>query len=230
MTSKISSAPVPPLLTIIIPVFDNTEELDKNILGLLLQTETRWEAIYAFYGSNPALSRTIECASTMNPRYRLIQEDKSRTIGELFNRCLDTAQGDTILILHAEDYLSPDDLARLTSAIAEHPTEEHSFIIRRSNDINPPIFHNQIPHTLPDHEEVNALLSPEETHYYLYKRSTITKHKLRFEPTNSITFHQDFTIAYAQHTKTVWVIPDELSSFFTSFITPEDFTYPSFVD
>ncbi len=213
------------LFSIIIPVFETTDILLYNIGGIRDQAEQQWEAIYGFDGDLPSHYAEFDESDLEDPRIRILRNGKPDTIGELFNYCLDAARGENIILLHAEDaLLERDTLANLAKEIEAHPERDYCYFINRGNDYfddyaGPRLQHphDQIPHRI---SELDEFFYPTETLYYLYKRSTIIEHNLRFQETNSPHLHEQFSQAYAQHVKVFTSAQTEFDSTF------EPFTFP----
>lgn len=189
-----------PIISIIVPVFENSNNLTAHLNVLQSQTEPRWEAYYGFDGDLPNQLQSFKAHHLADPRIHIINNGKPATIGDLFNSCLDAVSGENIIILHAEDALYDAYELKGLSQVVESISKTHcGYYINRLNttlEDEEPQPHQQLPHRTPELEEEYY---PTETLYYLYKNSTIKHHNLRFRATNSPHLHEDFTKNYAQH-------------------------------
>lgn len=207
-----------PLFSIITPVFDNSDLIIHNLFGLSKQTETRWEGIYGFDGENIGMELDIIEDFQDEPRFRIIKGLRPLTLGDLFNRCIDAARGEYIIILHTEDSLDYGALKRLAQFIELEPQSEFGYILNRIDDDSCEGIHRQIPHRIIP--ELDEIFYPEQTNYILYKLSTIRQHNLRFESTNDPQLHERFSNAYSICVGDISFNPNAITSYFDLFTFP----------
>jgi glycosyltransferase involved in cell wall biosynthesis len=99
-----------PLVTVIIPTYNQAPYLEACISSVKSQTYTRWEQIIVDDGST---DDTYQLLDTLDdPRIRVIQKEH-RGIGalaETYNVALERAKGDFIAVLEGDDYWPSDKL------------------------------------------------------------------------------------------------------------------------
>lgn len=208
-----------PLFSIITPIFDNSDLISHNLSSLVQQREPRWEGIYGFDGENEGMELEFSDDFPDETRFRLIKGDKPATIGDLFNRCLDAARGEYIVILHAEDSLDYGALEKLAYARVIDPELEFGYILDRIDDDSCNDVHRQIPHRLIP--ELDEIFYPASTNYILYKLSTLRRYNLRFESTNDPQLHERFSNAYLECVGDVGFELDTITSYFDLFTFPK---------
>jgi O-antigen biosynthesis protein len=96
------------------------EPFDALIRSLLAQTHERFEWIVLRDGPVSTGVQTLLDALAREPRVRVIKSETCRGIQQGFRVCLETATGDWVVPVDADDVLETDALAVLASAIATH--------------------------------------------------------------------------------------------------------------
>jgi glycosyltransferase involved in cell wall biosynthesis len=111
----------PPEITIAIPYYRNRKYLGPAVASVFAQTGTNWRLIVSDgSGSNdPTIPALL--ASAPHDRARYLPSAAPLDMAENWNRCLDAAETDLVTLLHDDDELLPDYVARMSSAAAEHP-------------------------------------------------------------------------------------------------------------
>ena len=113
--------PNPPLLSIILPVFNSEQYVTEAIRSLQAQAVTDWELICVDDGST---DQSVERVLALNePRLRLIRQTNQGPAAAR-NRGLEQAQGDFIAFIDADDLWPADKLARQFAVFTETPAVE----------------------------------------------------------------------------------------------------------
>lgn len=110
-----------PSWTIAIPTYDGARYVAETIRSVLSQTDQEFETIVCDDGSH---DETIEIVrSSSDGQARIIGNDSGRPFGLAgnWNRCVAEATGDWITILHQDDLLAPEFLARHRRLASENP-------------------------------------------------------------------------------------------------------------
>lgn len=205
-----------PLFSIIIPIFENTVSNLAGILSILYQENPSWEAIYGFDTDNADCQYELELFAERDTRIKPYLDSQHESIGELLNNCVEQAKGRFIIILHAEDDICADMLAKLGRHIRDLPRFDICYSIFR-NDTEPELYCNQIETKI---TEAGSYINPAETWYYLFKRRIINNRKLRFQHTNSPELLAQFSHSYAQYIKEFAIYWSDHPSQFSPFAYP----------
>ncbi|MFO0888493.1 MAG: glycosyltransferase [Isosphaeraceae bacterium] len=116
-TGGTMEAASPPLVTIVIPVFNRLQYLDQAIRSVLDQTHPEIELIVVDDGS-PLDPQPV--VSAYGDRLTLIRKPNGG-LASARNAGIERARGTYILFLDDDDYLEPTAVERLLRAIDEHP-------------------------------------------------------------------------------------------------------------
>jgi glycosyltransferase involved in cell wall biosynthesis len=93
-----------PAITIAIPVYAGTDYLRKAIDSVFRQTDPRWELLICDDASpDPGVSDLV--ASYQSPRVRYTRSDRNLGMVANWNRCLELARTDLVVLLHEDDEL-----------------------------------------------------------------------------------------------------------------------------
>jgi glycosyltransferase involved in cell wall biosynthesis len=118
MPSGRLSDEVPPLVTVLMPVFNGARHLRSAIDSILAQTFTDFEFLIVNDGSLDE-SRAI-AASYPDSRIRIIDHERNLGLSTALNRGLDDARGRLIARQDADDVSMPERLARQVEFLREH--------------------------------------------------------------------------------------------------------------
>ncbi|MFN0178291.1 MAG: glycosyltransferase [Gemmatimonadales bacterium] len=108
-------------VSVVIPAFDAAETIEETLASLLAQTHADWEAIVVDDGSRDRTAAIAEEFARRDSRIRLVRQPNAGEAGAR-NTGIAAAAGDWLLFLDADDWISPDHLARMTGALAADPT------------------------------------------------------------------------------------------------------------
>lgn len=109
----------PPLVTIIMPVYNGEAFLREAIDSILAQTYTNWELLVMNDGSTDS-SRDIAISYTSDPRIRVIDNEKNMGIIATKNRAIDIARGKYIATLDADDIALPTRIGKQVAFMEKH--------------------------------------------------------------------------------------------------------------
>lgn len=108
---KTSAAVQLPLVSVVIPAFNQAEYLREAIASALAQTHERLEVVVVDDGSTDTTQQV--CASFHDDRVRYVRQENDRTYGiGARNHAILLAQGDWIALLDQDDRWAPEKLAR----------------------------------------------------------------------------------------------------------------------
>lgn len=95
-----------PLISIVVPIFNNEKELDKSLSSAIEQTYHNLEIICIDDGSVDNSTKIIDKYCCVDPRIKLLTQS-SRGIAAARNIGIDRAQGEYVYFLELTDYLEP---------------------------------------------------------------------------------------------------------------------------
>jgi glycosyltransferase involved in cell wall biosynthesis len=112
---------VSPTVTVVIPVYNDSERLRRAVRSIRDQTWTDWELIVVDDGSDDGTLIVAEELAAIDERVRVIQQEH---VGHAIarNRGMAEARGEWIAVQDSDDYSSPDRLERQLAYLAQHPT------------------------------------------------------------------------------------------------------------
>lgn len=108
----------PPLITVIVPVFDVEDHVEACLRSLLRQSLGDFEAIVIDDGSRDASRARVQAVIAGDPRFRLIVQDNAG-LSAARNAGLRAARGQFIAFLDSDDRWAPDFLARMHQALTQ---------------------------------------------------------------------------------------------------------------
>ena len=144
---------MPPLISVIMSVYNGTRYLNESIASILSQTFTDWEFIIINDGSTDNSESIVQGWQKQDERIKLIsRSNKGLTIS--LNQGLSYAQGEYIARMDADDIALPDRFAKQVAFLDENP--DHVAVGCRMLVIDPegmPIFSCS---KLTTHDEIDA--------------------------------------------------------------------------
>jgi len=121
-------------VSVIIPVYNTEEYLDKSFESLLNQTYTNLELIVINDGSNEATSNKLKQFAEEDNRIQLYELPERKGVGHARNYGLTKATGKYIYYFDSDDYLSSNTLDLLVTYIKNDPVISGG--IRTTNFVN----------------------------------------------------------------------------------------------
>ena len=107
-------------ISIIIPVYNSEEYLDKCISSILTQDMLSYEVILVDDGSTDASALICERYSSTYPRFKLISKANGG-VSSARNAGLDVADGEYVMFVDSDDALAPGALSALYAAASDMP-------------------------------------------------------------------------------------------------------------
>lgn len=105
-----------PLVSILSPIFNESEHLEEMISSVLAQTHRSLELILVDDGSTDDSVAKAKAIGDRDPRVRIVSEGKLGKVGA-FNRAYSESSGEVILLLGGDDVLPPDSVAVRVAAV-----------------------------------------------------------------------------------------------------------------
>jgi len=108
-----------PLVSVCIPTYNSAKYLGEAIESVLAQTFSRYELVIC---DNASTDGTEElCRKYSDARIRYVRFDTLVPQIPNWNRCLDLATSEYVVLLHADDILEPEFLASAVAIMNENP-------------------------------------------------------------------------------------------------------------
>lgn len=112
---------MPPIFSIITPVYNASAFIQKAILSLHKQSVYEWELLVINDASTDNSLAILEEFAGNDARIRIVSLNLNGGQGKARNLALKKAKGDYILFLDADDYLAKNALQQLITAIEKKP-------------------------------------------------------------------------------------------------------------
>ncbi len=103
-----------PLISIVLPCYNNGQTLARTVQSIQAQTEKNWELIAVDDGSADDTLSVLEQLAKDEPRMRVIHHENGG-VSAARNTGMDAAQGTWVSFADADDHLCPHALAHLLS-------------------------------------------------------------------------------------------------------------------
>ncbi|MBP3655292.1 MAG: glycosyltransferase [Clostridia bacterium] len=103
-----------PLISVIMPCYQNAQSLAASVRSVQAQTEPRWELIAVNDGSTDDTGAVLEQLAGGEPRMRVITQENGG-VSRARNAGIAAAKGEWLFFLDADDLLTEDALAHLLS-------------------------------------------------------------------------------------------------------------------
>ncbi|CAA9274171.1 MAG: hypothetical protein AVDCRST_MAG04-3321 [uncultured Acetobacteraceae bacterium] len=133
--------PPAPAVSILTPAYDVARFIGTTLDSVLAQTTPDWEMVVVDDGSQDGTAAVV--ATRRDPRIRLIRQGNAG-VSAARSRAMEAARGRAILFLDADDWLAPDALARLSTALRSAPQAvgaygAFAFVAEDSEPGDPPL-------------------------------------------------------------------------------------------
>lgn len=106
------------LISIVVPCYQSEKTIERTVRSIQRQTYTRWELIAVDDGSHDDTLSVIEQLALQEPRMRVIHQENGG-VSSARNAGQDTARGEWITFVDADDHLLPHALEHLLSLTDE---------------------------------------------------------------------------------------------------------------
>ena len=117
-----------PLITVVIPAYNQANYLAAAIQSVLAQSYPNWELLVVNDASPDATNQIVGQFS--DPRVRLLIHEQNRGLPAARNTGMRAAQGDIIALLDADDRFHPEKLKAHVAFLAANPTVGVSYNAR----------------------------------------------------------------------------------------------------
>ena len=193
-------------ISIVIPVYNSEEYLDKCLSSIVLQDMSSYEVILVDDGSTDSSPLICERYSATDPRFKAIAKPNGG-VSSARNVGLGIADGEYVMFVDSDDALAPGALSALDEAISDDP----DFVVAGFNVYNENIFYGT---TAPKSAsfypsgKIDSFLSDtmkRKGALYrgpwakLYRNSVIRRNKIRFNESLSYAEDKLFIYEYLSH-------------------------------
>ena len=111
-----------PLISVIVPVYQVEQYLDRCVSSILEQTYDHLEVILIDDGSPDSCPRLCDEWAEKDPRVRVIHQENGG-VSSARNAGLDAATGDYIAFVDSDDAIRPNYFETLYALLTEHQAE-----------------------------------------------------------------------------------------------------------
>lgn len=200
-----------PMVSIIIPVYNNQSDLFRCLTSIVNQTYIKWEAICIDDGSTDASGQIMDDFANRDARFNVIHQ-KNAGVSVARNVALSRATGTYLIMVDADDYVEPDMIQKMVE-LAALPSVDlviTGFKCIKKGGI---CFYEmpKIPAGLHETETADFFVhfSP-APHAKMYKTSIVKEHNLSFP--SGVVMGEDsvFNAAYWHYVKKVCVLKEAL--------------------
>ncbi len=206
-----------PLISVLIPVYNAEKFLVACLNGVLAQTYENFEVVCANNGSEDESPRILEEYARKDARIKVIQCGKNQGIAWVRNMLLESATGEYIAFVDADDRILPDYLNRLLETALKRQADVvrclYYFLDERDGSQTPCEARcKEFLHVNPGNTPVQRLqtaLDDSQVWLKLIKTSLIKENQIRFAP-GVLTEDIGFEILLYQHAKNPVFIQDHL--------------------
>lgn len=108
-----------PIISVIVPVYNIREQLNRCVDSLLRQTETNLEILLVDDGSSDGSGQICDLYADADARVRVIHKENGG-LSAARNTGIEQARGDYFAFVDGDDFVSPDYLEVLLRACLEH--------------------------------------------------------------------------------------------------------------
>jgi len=115
-----------PVVTVIMPTYNQDKFIERAINSLLKQTLRNWELIVVNDGSNELTFHIIQ-KYLNDPRIKYLQHQTNKGLGASINSALDIARGEYICYLPSDDVIYKDHLQSLLNTLEKNPDAALAF-------------------------------------------------------------------------------------------------------
>lgn len=201
-----------PAVSIILPVYNAQNSLNRCIDSILRQSYTNFELILVDDGSQDSSGSVCDDYAAMDTRIRTIHKSNSG-VSDSRNTAINLARGTYLQFVDADDWIAPEATGLLVTAAATHSCDMVICDFYR-------VIENRIAHKgdiqdeglLNRKEFASCMMEKPADYYYgvlwnkLYKKDLIEQHHLRMNP--KISWAEDFmfNLEYISHTENIYVL------------------------
>ena len=190
-----------PQISVLVPIYNVREYLEKCLESLRVQSFTDFEVICLNDGSTDGSREIIKRFVRIDKRFHVLDKENSG-YGDTMNHGLDVARGTYIAILESDDFCKPDTLERLHAMIVAFDAE----VVKANCELywtGPP--QKTADYELVPRKQTGRLIDPsrnQEIFYLpaaiwagLYRREFLESHNIRFTTTPGASY-QDTAFSF----------------------------------
>lgn len=134
---------MPPLVSVVVPVYNGVAFIDTAIQSILAQTFTDFELLVSDNASTDGTWEALQRYTT-DDRVRLTRLTSHCSAPQNFNAVTNCARGEFIKLVCADDVLYPESLAAQVAALVSHPSAVLATSTRDIIDFSgTPVFRNR---------------------------------------------------------------------------------------
>ena len=185
-----------PTVSIIVPVYNAQNTLQRCIDSILKQTHRNFELFLIDDGSKDASGTICDAYAAKDSRITVFHEE-NRGVSAARNTALDHACGEYLQFLDSDDWITPDATQRLVQAAEEHGADMVISDFYRVVDDRVSIKGDIDEDIVLDREQFASHMMENPADFYygvlwnkLYRRAIVEEHHLRMNP--SISWCEDF--------------------------------------
>jgi glycosyltransferase involved in cell wall biosynthesis len=211
-------------ISIIVPIYNVQEYLEKCLTSIILQTYNNLEIILVNDGSKDDCDKIISSFSERDYRFKLINQ-KNEGLSSARNTGLDVASGDFIMFIDSDDWVDSNYVSTLLSKMDEgFDMVMVPYFRAYQNHLEPRYFGWQGEYSaleikrrllglykeeLKDPSQADSMVT---VWGKLYNAKVIKQNKLKFVDTNIIGSAEDLLInlQYIQHVEKVFIIDNPM--------------------
>jgi len=128
-----------PLISVVLPVRNAVETLERAVRSLQWQSYTRWELLIVDDGSTDGSDELIRHLLTEDARLHGIRFEHPQGIAACLNAAVDAASGDVVARMDADDISLPTRFERQVSYLQAHPIVDvvgsWMYVFRRDGEL-----------------------------------------------------------------------------------------------
>lgn len=202
-----------PLLSLIVPIYNVEQYLERCVASLCRQTLSDIEIILVNDGSPDRCPELCEALAREDDRIRVIHKENGGP-SSARNAGLDAARGEFVIFPDPDDWVEPDYAQVLLSLQREQQADMVCVGHYVDTDgVSVPDRKDQASARMTGAEAQRGLLLPPRLQGFswnkLYRMELIREHGMRFQEELSITEDLDFAYRYLPHCRVVFYAPEK---------------------
>ena len=231
MTNDAESAKQP-LISIVTPVYNAEKFLGRCLENVSRQSHSNWEMLLSDDGSTDGTAAICDAFASKDSRIKVIRSSNAGP-ATARNKGLDSASGEFVYFLDADDQIAPDALAKLLSAQAKDKSDMafSSFACVDSEGKPQKEEHLAEQDKTLSRNDILAYLEgylkrpnrmPMLSYVWgkLYRAEIIREAKLRFDPSMRVFEDTDFNFRYLKHANSASCLRECLYKYTAGYLSP----------
>lgn len=209
------------LISVIVPVYNAEEYLDRAVQSVLCQMDGSIELILVNDGSKDRSGALCDAYAAEHPDIRVIHKENGGT-SSAKNMGIQTAVGQYITFMDCDDYLEPNTYAEIQKVILQHEPDCIDFgwrYIRNGEPISP-AFHKLPKNVLLDEGELRERILPpllnlcqDPDHFIfdfccnkVFRAEIIRRHNILFDTDKRVWEDRTFLLRHLKYSKTYYAM------------------------